>query len=39
MEYTLGTLNIHLKTNIEELNIEELFNTIGITRFREMSKC
>ena len=32
MEYTLGTLNIHLKTNIEEL-----FNTIGITRYREMS--
>ena len=32
MEYTLGTLNIHLKTNIEEL-----FNNIGITRYKEIS--
>jgi hypothetical protein len=32
MEYTLGTLKIPLG-----INIEKLFNTIGITRFREMS--
>jgi hypothetical protein len=31
MEYTLGSLNIPLKENIEKL-----FNKIGITRFKEM---